>query len=53
MGLLLLPDLAYISGARPTLWWESTPHETREVRFSGGGSATEYVSKDARDIFTS
>ena len=48
-GLLLLPDLPYISARVPTPWWETTPHDTRDVRFASGGSATEYVSKDARD----
>lgn len=46
MSLLLIPDMPYTSMARPQPWWDSVPHESRQVL---GGRATEYVAKDPND----
>lgn len=49
MSLLLLPDLAFISGPAPKRWYDSTPTDTSDLRFGADGGATEHRSKDAND----
>lgn len=48
-GLLLLPDLAYISASPTTQWWETAATERIDLRLGSGGIVTEMRARDPND----